>query len=853
LRRLLFAVFAVNLILFPLGFLSSAVAYAQSAAKPSAKPPARAKKTAAPNRKPAVATSKKKRKAVSPRVRRVRRAFVASASLRPMAQQLLQDRTPVAYAGVEAYARKYAKEDAGALAWLVVGYAHTLDHDYAKAIVPFSRAKSGASEVGDYIAYYLGDAYQRTGRNAEALATLADFSNNFPDSLLIRDAHLVYANALYDEGRAGEAAALLEKDRSPVRSDIELAIGRAYELAGDKDKAVAAFRNLYFNFPNSFESEMAGVELKKLNVSGTFVERRTRADLLFKARHYSDAAHDYRDLLNDAPPTERATIQLALAAAVEKSGAGGDKEARQMLTSMGTQTGDAEAQRLYLLSETAHSSNDEEAVQRTLNDLRQFGPSSPWLEQALLSAGNMYLLKRDYDRAIDYFRELQQRFPKGNRASYAHWKAAWLSFRQGRTDVARQGFENQLALYPDSAEVPNALYWRARIAEEEHNPAMARAFYQKLSDRFHNYYYAELARKRLKSLPAAEASAQAVSNSTVQAALKQVAAKPDALKEDASKEDPPKNDFSKGDPSTGDPSTGDSSKEDSSKIDPPKDESPKNDPASQDLSKGDPKKDDPGYYALLDRVSSLSSKGKVTAVEPPDDNLRVERARLLSNGALADMAVRELQAAANQEGGAWAPPEMARVYQEGGRYDRAIEIMKRSTPNYFAVDIADLPRPYWEALFPKAYWTELRRYSQLNGLDPYLVASLIRQESEFNAMALSRVSAVGLMQLMPKTGKTVAKQVKLKGYNAAQLFTPATNLQLGTRYFKDLIEKYNGQLEYALAAYNAGTDRVGEWLGVGHYRDPQEFVESIPFTETREYVQAILRNANVYRQLYGTP
>ena len=219
------------------------------------------------------------------------------------------------------------------------------------------------------------------------------------------------------------------------------------------------------------------------------------------------------------------------------------------------------------------------------------------------------------------------------------------------------------------------------------------------------------------------------------------------------------------------------------------------------------------------------------------------------------MAVRELQAAASkdEEGGTWAPPEMARVYQDGGRYDRGIQIMKRSTPNYFAVDIPDLPRPYWEALFPKAYWTDLRKYSALNGLDPYLVASLIRQESEFNALALSRANAVGLMQLLPKTGKTVAKQVKLRGYSAPQLFTPAVNLQLGTRYFKDMVDKYNGQFEYALAAYNAGTDRVADWLGQGHYRDPQEFVESIPFTETREYVQAILRNANVYRQLYGTP
>jgi soluble lytic murein transglycosylase len=689
-----------------------------------------------------------------------------------MAQQLLQDRTPTAYAGVETYARRHAKDDAdaGALAWLVVGYARTLDHDYGKAIDPFNRAKAGASELGDYVACYLGDAYLKTGHTAEALSTVADFSKNFPDSLLIRDAHLVYANALLEEGRAQEAAAVLEKDRAPVRSDMELAIGRAYEAAGEKQKAASAFRNLYFNLPNSTEADVAEGELRKLGISGSVAERRTRADLLFKARHYADAAHDYRGLVDEVSPADRPQFQLALAGALEKSG--GSRDARQVLTAMGAQTGDAEAQRLYLLSETERSTSDEEAVERTLNQLRQFGPASPWLEQALLSAGNMYLLKRDYDRAIDYFRELQRRFPNGGRASSAHWKAAWLTFRQLRIEEARQGFEQQIALYPDSAEVPNALYWRARLAEEQGNPAMARAYYQKLSDRFRNYYYAELGRQRLKGLHGA----------------------------------------------------GDT-----------------------------PEEEDAPRYALLDHISPLSTAVKIAATDPPDDNLRVERARLLSNGALADMAVRELQAAASEEGGSWAPPEMARVYQDLGRYDRGIEIMKRSTPNYFAVSLPDLPRPYWEALFPKAYWTDLRKYSAQNGLDPYLVASLIRQESEFNALALSRANAVGLMQLLPKTGRTVARQMKLKGYSAPQLFTPAVNLQLGTRYFKDMVDKYNGQFEYALAAYNAGTDRVADWLGQGHYRDAQEFVESIPFTETREYVQAILRNASVYRQLYGAP
>ena len=132
------------------------------------------------------------------------------------------------------------------------------------------------------------------------------------------------------------------------------------------------------------------------------------------------------------------------------------------------------------------------------------------------------------------------------------------------------------------------------------------------------------------------------------------------------------------------------------------------------------------------------------------------------------------------------------------------------------------------------------------------MASLIRQESAFNPNAVSRANAVGLMQLLPKVGKSVAKQEKLRKFSPQQLFTPAVNMQLGTRYFRIMVDKFDS-FEYALAAYNAGSDRVQDWMGQGKYRDPQEFVESIPFTETREYVQNIMRNANVYRQLYGTP
>ena len=743
---------------------SAAMSVAQTS---SAKTKTTAKSKDAKKRGSKSVASKRKKK-MTPRVRRIRRAFVASSSLRPMARQLLQDRTPAGYAGVEAYARRHSKEDAGSLAWLVVGYAHIVDHDYVKAIDPLNRAKLHAGDLSEYVNYYLGTAYMQAGRSAECIATLGSFARDFPDSILLRDAHVVYANALMQEGRPQDAATLLEGDRQPARVDVEWNLGRAYEAAGNLPKAASIFRNIYLTMPLTGEAELANSELKKLAGSTTVQpanvdERKTRADLLLKGRRYADAAEEYKDLLEQVSPDDRAGTQLSLATALLKSGHG--KDAKKILDSLAPSSADTNAQKLYLLGEVARGSDNDDEFLKDLDQLRQQAPTSPWLEQGLLSAGNVFLLRKDYDRAIDAYRELQQRFPNAGRAPYAHWKAAWLTLRQGRKAEAEKEFEEQIGLYPSSNEVPAALYWRARLAEEDGETAKARAFYQKLSDRFRNYYYADLARKQLKVLK-----------------------------------------------STGEPIS----------------------------------------YALLDKVAPIDAKADIVADDPPSDNLRVQKAELLGNGGLVDLAARELQAASNEEKGDWVAPETARLFQENELYNRGIEIMKRAVPNYFAMDIPALPRSYWEALFPRPYWADLKRYSTQNELDPFLVASLIRQESEFNAGAVSHKNAVGLMQLLPGTGKKVAKEEKLRHFSANQLFTPGVNLQLGTRYFRTMVDKF-GSFEYALAAYNAGSDRVEDWLSAGNYRDPQEFVESIPFTETREYVQAILRNASVYRQLYGTP
>ena len=154
-----------------------------------------------------------------------------------MAQQLLENRSPQAYQGVEAYARKHAKDDAGPLAWLVLGDAHYLDRDYAKAQTAWAHSKSLEPVLGDYLVYIQARAYADEKKHPSVLEELEEFDQKYPDSLLAHDVALLYAGALMGTNEPRKAALYLEKQRQPVKSDIELALGRAYAAAGDKGKA----------------------------------------------------------------------------------------------------------------------------------------------------------------------------------------------------------------------------------------------------------------------------------------------------------------------------------------------------------------------------------------------------------------------------------------------------------------------------------------------------------------------------------------------------------------------------------------------------------------------------------------
>jgi soluble lytic murein transglycosylase-like protein len=186
------------------------------------------------------------------------------------------------------------------------------------------------------------------------------------------------------------------------------------------------------------------------------------------------------------------------------------------------------------------------------------------------------------------------------------------------------------------------------------------------------------------------------------------------------------------------------------------------------------------------------------------------------------------------------------IYIRQNQFSRAFAKFRG---NFQTVESVHLPVFLSGIFFPRQYTELITAYSQEQSVDPFLVQALIREESFFQPDSLSPANAYGLMQLLPGTAREIARGSKLK-FKARDLFNPELNIRLGLQHLKSLLDKYDGRLYLALAAYNAGAHRVDQWLAEFPEADEEEFIEMIPFTETRTYVKNILRNYFFYRYYY---
>jgi soluble lytic murein transglycosylase len=263
-----------------------------------------------------------------------------------------------------------------------------------------------------------------------------------------------------------------------------------------------------------------------------------------------------------------------------------------------------------------------------------------------------------------------------------------------------------------------------------------------------------------------------------------------------------------------------------------------------------PPKTFPADSVVARAIANLQT---VTVAEEPagaNEDKTIAKANELTNAGLDDWALEELaEVSAPMPDSPRVNLAIAQVYRSQEDNVRALNVLKKSFPDYSQMKPEEMTREQWDVFYPLAYWNIIVQESRARNLDPFQVAGLIRQETVFNPRARSSARAYGLMQVLIPTAVLTAKKYGVdRAITEESLYEPRLNIQLGTAYLRDQIDKF-GRIEYVAAAYNAGPIRVVQWKA-SLPADIDEWDEAVPFKETRGYVQGVVRNRLQYERLY---
>ncbi len=626
--------------------------------------------------------------------------------------------------------------------------------------------------LGDYALLMRARALEQSTRTADARAAYEKLFKDYPSSMRAREATLRHAEMLMRDGQAAALPALLKDLSDNSDATALLLTAKAYEQSGDTTRALASYRRLYFYAPASIESteaQAAFTRLNSTNAPATAEEASTRAEKLYAARRYKEAADAYADAFARFPQTGSAQTQLRRGIALSNQKRTADAVAA--LNLIPTSASDARPEALYYIAQTYAQARQWDMARKTIEEMRRAFPDNQWTVRALVKAGE---IARDAKNTADetyFFRTALNSYPNAIEVAQAQFELAWLSHESKNFQESSRLLTEHLALYADrnTDNRGRAGYWAGRDSERAGKLAEARAIYQAMQGRYDANWYGYLAQQRLdvmsrnRNVPQQEFASDSIVGRAV---------------------------------------------------------------------------------ANLQTVSVADETAGATEFE------RIAKADQLTNIGLDEWATDELTLASQT-----APDSprinlaLAQIYRAQDDNVRALNILKKSFPDYSQMKPEEMTREQWDVFYPLAYWDIIVQESRARQLDPHQVAGLIRQESVFNARARSSARAYGLMQLLVPTGKLTAQKYGVeREVTAESLYEPRLNIQLGTGYMRDQIDKY-GRIEYVAAAYNAGPGRVVQWRA-SLPLEMDEWAEAIPFKETRGYVQGVVRNTLQYKRLY---
>ncbi len=661
-------------------------------------------------------------------------------------------------------------------------------------------------EVADHIYALAAQAERRAGRWREALVLWEQLLVAQPDSPLVGEVRYAIADAHFALGdpRPAVAAytrALRERccrDRAVV---ARFNLGVLYESQGDVEAAASHYGYIVYNLPTDAMASLAEARWRALVATGRVPPASVRAELaridrLIAARLHEDALRAIDELAVQGR-ADAADILFRRAQLAHRRG--DQAEAILTLTALAAEASSRQKLEYERWLARAYSSADKiDKAVALYEEIALRYRSRLEGREALYKAAWLAYNARQHERAVRLFGEFVARYPQDGAADEAMWYLAWNTFRVGEALEAAAMLARLRHDYPHSALLDRAHYWEARFREVAGDTERAEASYQAVLSLEPLGYYGVLAAQRVKERLRQRAP---VAGLPVWVASLEV--------------------------------TGD--------MLPLHRAAPTYEPGADELPPSGlvPSKESdalPWGGAALDWRGAAGRRAQRLIKL----GLREEAAHLVAR--LTELPGRDFRA---------VQYERARVLYALGDFAAAHRIAASAFKRDMEGVLRGSARYYYQIAYPDGYREVVDVAAHEFKVSPLLVFAVMRQESGFRVQARSTASARGLMQIIPTTGQRIAEALGHDPYNVHALDAPQVSIRFGTWYLGQLLDKFHGNLVPAIAAYNGGPQAVARWIDVCGGMPTDEFVEEIPYRETRQYVRRVLGNLAVYNALYA--
>ncbi|MBN1298840.1 MAG: tetratricopeptide repeat protein [Actinobacteria bacterium] len=689
--------------------------------------------------------------------------------------------------------------------------------DYVIAEYFFNQVKETYLILQDHVIYYLAKCMLMQDKFDYAQKNYSTLINDFPDSVFSQKAALEYADLFFIKQDYAEAEKLYSNFIENYSHSEFLPYG-IYQLAVCKEKnsmfeeAFINYRKIWLSYPESDYARNAFAAIAMMaekKLIEPFVlnndEIYKRGERFFELYMYSSAISEFKNILenieetkDDAALEAKTLFKLGMCYFNMRD----YKSSKEYLFSCYSKftSGSFADDCLYFLGRAETNLDSEGAAIKNYEKLISTFPQSNYADDALYRLGRIYFLKDDFENASISYQKIVDNYPSGDKINDAYWELGWIQYKSADYDAALNTFSNMAEKFTGSQLGEKALFWKAKSFEQTGDIENALSAYREIISLKTYTYYTFAAKNALEENGIAADigyinTAMYPDNPQIKSLLPGVY----------------KNLFNE----------------------------------DKDYLEG--QNDDGGQAKETDDVGNNDGPG----TQIKNSFTHIEKAKELLIIEFYKSADVEIEASVdNYEKDELGILQLSTLYLLAKDYNGSQKIAGK---NYTKLS-SGLQPPYKDYLYylmyPYAFMEYIDKYSQEYGVDPLFILAVIREESRFDPQAGSYAGALGLMQVMPATGKSIANALGIGNFTSAMLFDPQTSIKMGAYYLGRQLASFYQNKYYACGAYNGGPGAMSSWISRFGDKDIDEFIEHITYEETKNYVKKVMGSYYFYRMLY---